>query len=122
MSRVIHFEIPAAKPERAVKFYEKAFGWKIEKWAGMMDYWNISTGGDKEPGINGAIMSNDGAIKQVVNTIGVKSLGEAAKKVLAAGGKRVSPDQTVPGIGYFAYFTDTEGNPFGLMQNDPGAK
>ncbi|PPD58327.1 VOC family protein [Dehalogenimonas etheniformans] len=122
MNRVIHFEIPAIKADRAVKFYETVFGWKIEKWAGPMDYWNITTGADKEPGINGAIMSVDGAIKQVVNTIGVKNLDEAAKKVLAAGGKRVSPDQTVPGIGYFAYFTDTEGNPFGLMQNDPKAK
>jgi uncharacterized protein len=122
MSRVIHFEIPAAKPNRAVKFYEQAFGWKIAKWAGPMDYWNITTGSDKEPGIDGAIMSNEGTIRQVVNTIDVKNLAEAAKKVLAAGGKRVSPDQTVPGIGYFAYFTDTEGNPFGLMQNDPKAK
>lgn len=122
MNRVVHFEIPAAKPDRAVKFYEKVFGWKVEKAPGEMDYWMITTGGAKEAGINGAIMSNNGAIKQVVNTIGVKSLGEAAKKVLAAGGKRVSPDQTVPGVGYFAYFNDTEGNPFGLMQNDPTAK
>ena len=122
MSRVIHFEIPAEKPERAVKFYENAFGWKIEKWAGPMDYWNITTGATKEPGIDGAIMSNNGTIRQVVNTIGVDNLAAAAKKVIAAGGKRVSPDQTVPGIGYFAYFSDTEGNPFGLMQNDPKAK
>ena len=122
MGRVIHFEIPAEKPERAVKFYEKAFGWKIEKWAGPMDYWMITTGADKEPGINGAIMDKTGPIKQTVNTIDVKNLGEAAKMVVAAGGKRVSPDQAVPGIGYFAYFTDTEGNPFGLMQNDPKAK
>lgn len=122
MSRVIHFEIPAVKPERAVEFYKKAFGWKIEKWAGPMDYWNITTGGAKEPGIDGAIMSIDGAIKQVVNTIGVENLAAAAKKIIAAGGKRISPDQAVTGIGYFAYFADTEGNPFGLMQNDPKAK
>ncbi len=122
MGRVIHFEIPAEKPERAVKFYEKAFGWKIEKWAGPMDYWNITTGATKEPGIDGAIMSNDGTIRQVVNTIGVENLAAAVKKVIAAGGKRVSPDQTVPGVGYFAYCSDTEGNPFGLMQNDPKAK
>jgi len=122
MSRVIHFEIPAEKPERAVKFYEKAFGWKVEKAAGVMDYWMITTGAGKEPGIDGAIMSNDGTIRQVVNTMGVENLTAAAKKVIAAGGKRVSPDQIVPGIGYFAYFADTEGNPFGLMQNDPKAK
>jgi len=122
MGRVIHFEIPAVKTERAVKFYEQAFGWKVEKMAGPMEYWLLTTGSDKEPGINGAIMSVDGTIKQTVNTIDVKNLAGAAKKVIAAGGKRVSPDQVVPGVGYFAYFADTEGNPFGLMQNDPKAK
>ena len=122
MNRVVHFEIPAAKPDRAVKFYEKTFGWKVQKAPGEMDYWLLTTGTDKEPGVNGAIMSNVGTIKQIVNTIDVKSLGETSKKVLAAGGKRVSPDQTIPGVGHFAYFIDTEGNPFGLMQNDPTAK
>ncbi|WP_276699221.1 VOC family protein [Methanobacterium formicicum] len=34
MPKVIHFEIPAEEPERAVEFYRKVFGWKIDKWAG----------------------------------------------------------------------------------------
>jgi predicted enzyme related to lactoylglutathione lyase len=38
MSRVIHFEIPAAVPERAAAFYKKAFEWSIEKWPGPMEY------------------------------------------------------------------------------------
>ena len=40
MPRIVHFEIPAENPERAVKFYQKVFNWKIEKWAGPMDYWD----------------------------------------------------------------------------------
>jgi len=44
MNRPIHFEIPAEKPERAIQFYEKVFGWKFERWNGPMEYWNISTG------------------------------------------------------------------------------
>jgi predicted enzyme related to lactoylglutathione lyase len=32
MPRVVHFEIPADDTGRAVKFYQKVFGWKIEKW------------------------------------------------------------------------------------------
>ena len=39
MSRVIHFEIPASDTERAAEFYRKAFGWKIEKWPGPMEFW-----------------------------------------------------------------------------------
>ena len=34
MSRVIHFELPADDPERAIAFYEQAFGWNFEKWTG----------------------------------------------------------------------------------------
>lgn len=56
MPRVVHFELSADNPDRAVKFYTKVFNWKIEKWAGPQDYWLITTGGEKEPGINGAIM------------------------------------------------------------------
>jgi predicted enzyme related to lactoylglutathione lyase len=44
MNRPVHFEIPAEKPERAIQFYEKVFGWKFERWNGPMEYWNISTG------------------------------------------------------------------------------
>jgi len=32
MPRVIHFEIVADNPERAMKFYEKVFGWEFNKW------------------------------------------------------------------------------------------
>jgi uncharacterized protein len=52
MNRPIHFEIPAEKPERAMRFYEKVFGWKFERWGGPMEYWTINTG-TSEPGING---------------------------------------------------------------------
>ena len=38
MNRPIHFEIPAEKPERAIKFYEQVFGWKFERWNGPMEY------------------------------------------------------------------------------------
>ena len=36
MLRVVHFEINADDPERVVKFYQKVFGWKIEKWNGRI--------------------------------------------------------------------------------------
>jgi predicted enzyme related to lactoylglutathione lyase len=34
MNRVIHFDIYADDPERAVKFYGKVFGWEASKWGG----------------------------------------------------------------------------------------
>ena len=43
MPRVIHFEILADDPERAVKFYRKVFGWKIKKWKDPADHWHVTT-------------------------------------------------------------------------------
>ena len=41
MSRVIHFEIQAENPERAMTFYENMFGWKFSQW-GDQKYWSQS--------------------------------------------------------------------------------
>jgi predicted enzyme related to lactoylglutathione lyase len=121
MSRVIHFEINADNPERAVKFYSKVFGWKIQKWEGGPDYWLATTGAEGEMGINGAILPRNGMLT-TVNTIGVASVDEAIKAVERAGGKMIQPKVPIPGIGYFAYCQDTEGNVFGILQPDMSAK
>jgi predicted enzyme related to lactoylglutathione lyase len=121
MARVVHFEIPADDPDRAVKFYQKVFNWKIEKWQGPFNYWLVTTGEDKEPGINGAIMEKTN-LKSTVNTVGVSSVDEFLKKIKEAGGTVVMPKGSVPGQGYLAYAADTEGNVFGIFQNDPSAK
>jgi len=120
MARVIHFEIPADKPERAVAFYGKVFDWKIEKFQGGGEYWLVMTGRQGEPGIDGGIMDRSGC-KTTVNTVGVADLEEFVKKVIAAGGKRATPSQSIPGVGMFCYCMDPEGNWFGLLQPEmPG--
>ena len=78
MNRPIHFEIPAEKPERAIKFYEKVFGWKFERWNGPMEYWNISTG-ESQPGINGGLMTRRDSSQPCVNTMDVANLDETIK-------------------------------------------
>lgn len=34
MPRVTHLELPADDPTRCIRFYERAFGWRFEKWDG----------------------------------------------------------------------------------------
>jgi predicted enzyme related to lactoylglutathione lyase len=121
MPRVVHFEIHADNPDRAVEFYSKVFGWKIEKWQGPIDYWLVTTGDEKKPGINGAIMRrmNEG---NTWNTIDVLSVDEFVRMIVRAGGKVVQEKTTIPGVGYMAYCEDTEGNVFGIMQDDSSAK
>jgi len=122
VSRVIHFEIPADDPERATKFYTKVFGWKINKWGGGMDYWLVNTGDSSAPGIDGAIMRRSGMASTVVNSIDVPSVDDFIKKVTKNGGKVITPKTPIPGVGYFAYCKDTEGNMFGIMQPDKSVK
>ena len=57
MPRVVHFEIHADQPERAVRFYKELFDWQFHKWEGPMDYWLIVTGPDGQPGINGGLIA-----------------------------------------------------------------
>ncbi|UCF70534.1 MAG: VOC family protein [candidate division WOR-3 bacterium] len=123
MPRVIHFEIYADDPGRAIRFYSSLFGWKIEKWQGPLDYWLVYTG-EGEPGIDGAIMrreeplrGGDGVVAYVC-TIGVKSIDSYIDKVESNGGQIIVQKQPVPGIGWFVQCKDTEGNLFGLMEED----
>lgn len=120
MFRVVHFELPADDPERAIKFYSEVFGWKMEKWPGPVDYWLITTGGSDQPGIDGAI-GKKGDMIGAVNTIDVPSVDEFTEKIVANGGKIVMPKWTVPGVGYVAYCQDTEDNIFGIIQEDTSA-
>ncbi len=122
MPRVTHFEIEAEKPERAIKFYEKVFGWKIEKWKGPIEYWLITTGKEDDPGIDGGLSKRTEAESPTVNTIDVPSVDEYVKKVEGNGGLIVRPKIAIPGVGWMAYFRDTEGNLFGMMERDDSAQ
>src|SRR5471030_1568454 len=117
MSRVVHFEVHAENPERAIAFYQAVFGWQFTKWDGPMDYWLIVTGPDTERGINGGMIRRMGpgpldmqAVNAYVCTIGVTKIDESVTKALAAGGVLALPKMPIPGIGWLAYVKDTEGN------------
>jgi predicted enzyme related to lactoylglutathione lyase len=124
---VVHFEIPADEPERAVKFYRELFGWKVEKMGGPMDYWLVQTvpsdakGRPTEPGVNGGLMRRMMPGQLPVNYISVENVDEFARKAERLGAKVVLPKTPVPGMGWFAQFTDTEGNIFAIWQHDPAA-
>ncbi|MDD1674406.1 MAG: hypothetical protein LUQ13_02050 [Methanomicrobiales archaeon] len=136
MNRIIHFEIHAGNPERAVKFYRDVFGWEIHEWVipgvQMPDenrYWLVTTGPENESGINGGIVFRRGpapvdelAVNAFVCTIGVANLDESVANVLKSGGSIALPRMPVQGIGWWASCRDTEGNIFGMMQEDTNAR
>jgi hypothetical protein len=117
--RIVHFELPADNPARAITFYKTVFGWTFEKWDGPMDYWMIKTGDG--PGIDGGLMARQQPGQPANNVVAVASVDESSRAILAAGGTPVAPKMAVPGVGWTAYFADTEGTVFALMQFDPAA-
>ena len=122
MPKVVHFEINADEPLRAKKFYEDAFNWKIEKWEGPMEYWTIDAGDEDEEGISGGLQKREQPADQIFNYIKVSSVDKFSKKIEESGGTLESPKITVPGVGDFYMFKDTEGNKLGIMQEDDSAK
>jgi predicted enzyme related to lactoylglutathione lyase len=121
MLRVTHFELPADNPEKLVEFYEKVFGWSIQKWDGPMDYWLATTGPDDQPGINGGIARRGEGESGAINSIDVPSVDEYLAKIESGGGTVVMPKRAVPGVGYLAYCKDPEGNTFAIMEEDESA-
>lgn len=124
MPRVVHFEIYAEEPERAISFYQTCFGWNFTKWTGGSDdYWIINTGPADQPGINGGMLRRREKLNAVsvigyVCTVDVPDLDETIAAVVRQGGAVALAKDAVPGMGWLAYFTDTEGNIFGAMQFD----
>jgi predicted enzyme related to lactoylglutathione lyase len=126
MPRVVHFEIHAADPDRAVNFYKTLFGWEFQKWEGPMEYWLVTTGPNEQPGINGGLVRRQGeidgqAVIAYVCTVDVENLDASVQTAVDNGGQIALPKMPIPGMGWLAYCKDTEGNIFGMMQGDPNA-
>jgi hypothetical protein len=124
----VHFEIPTGDKERANTFYQSAFGWNLIPMQGM-DYTSaITTPSDEHTGmpsapgaINGALFPRTDSLKTPIVTIDVEDVDAAMGQVEAAGGSVAQAKAAVPGLGWYAYFTDTEGNIMGLWQTDSAA-
>lgn len=128
MPRPIHFEIHAEDLDRAQTFYETVLGWSFTAW-GDGSYRLITTGPDSAPGINGGLLKRQGTVDidaptpviAHVTTVDVDDVDAYVARAEAAGGRTALPKMAVPGVGWLAYVKDTEGNIFGMMQEDRAA-
>ena len=98
MNRITHFEIYTDDPEAVQPFYQEVFGWKFNKFeGGPIEYWLVTTGDDKAPGINGGmIRPRKGQSPGTLNTVAVKSLDQTIKKLEQHGGKICVADDGDP--------------------------
>jgi len=127
---VSHFEIYADNPEALTRFYTQLFDWDVQHLA-EMDYRlvkAVDTGADNRPTTPGAI--NGGIAKRPegygvngsVNYVMVDSIETYVDKALKLGASLTKGKTAVPGMGWFAMFTDPEGNHFAVFKNDDSAK
>lgn len=123
MPTVVHFDLPADDTARARRFYSSLFpDWKFEKYPGEMDFHLIQTTDlSGNPGVGGGLGKRMQPDQRITPYFGVQDLDATLAKVQAAGGNVILPSMAVPKFGYMAVCMDTEGNPFGLWQEDPGA-
>ncbi|MDR2956276.1 MAG: VOC family protein [Prevotella sp.] len=118
---VAFFEIPCSNFKRAVNFYENVFGITMpsfdcenEKMAFFPDEDGLAPGAiswaeDFQPSQNGVLIS-----------LNCADITSAMAKVEANGGKPVIPKTKIEADnrGYFAVFSDPEGNHIGLYSDN----
>lgn len=123
MPTIVHFDIATDDPRRAKKFYESLFGWKMQGPPGMTDYYLVETKDlNGKPGVGGGLGKRGEPSQRITTYVGVDNIDAYSKKAAELGGKVVHPKMPVPGWGYLATCVDTEGNTFGLWQEDKNAR
>jgi predicted enzyme related to lactoylglutathione lyase len=120
MSKMVHFEIPVDDADRATAFYRSVLAWEISGYGGM-PYWLVQAGPADEPGADGALIARGDIHRNPVVIAGVDDLDAALARVEQEGGKVLQGKLPVPGVGWSAYVTDTEGNTIGLFEADASA-
>jgi len=127
---ICHFEIPVDDLGRAGAFYKELFDWKMQPWSADGSdpiIWMVGTvptdekGAPERPGVNGMLIKKQHPQQPFANYVSVESVDEYGAKAVALGGQIALPKTAVPGMGYFLYIKDTEGNILGLWENNPRA-
>lgn len=117
------FEIPVSDFNRAKKFYETAFGIKMDEQEMMGMKMAFFPAEDMNGKVSGALaqsnMHKPNADGTKVYLNGNPDLGKVLARVEAAGGKVTMPKTKISDeIGHMGFFTDTEGNTVGLHSNN----
>ena len=128
MDPVVHFEMPYDDRQRMTGFYRKVFGWETQFLGDQ--YGNYVTAmtaesdhrGPKKAGvINGGFYERkaDCPAQHPSIVIAVQDIGAAMESIRAAGGKVLGDPMSIPGVGDYVSFIDTEGNRVSVLQPLP---
>ena len=115
--QMVHLEIPAGDTGRAREFWGSLFGWDWQTFEGPTEYHMTRLSETS----GAAIYAPDPPDKRGTRVyLDVDDINAGATRVNELGGE-AGEALPVPGMGWFSLCKDTEGNEFGLWQNDPDA-
>ena len=127
--QMVHLEIPAGDTAKAREFWGGLFGWEWQSYEGSPSEYHMTRFSDTT---GGAIYEAEGSKRGARVYFDVDDINAGKARVdvddINAGKARVSElggeageAMPVPSMGWFAICKDTEGNEFGLWQNDETA-
>jgi predicted enzyme related to lactoylglutathione lyase len=128
MNPVVHFELPCDDRNRMARFFEQAFGWKMQMYGPEMGNYVVVTTAetDAKPdaprgAINGGFFmrSADMPAQFPGIVIAVEDIRASMAKVTAAGGQVLGEPMDIPTVGAYVAFMDTEGNRSSMLQPLP---
>lgn len=128
MNPVVHFEMAYKDAKRVMEFYVKVFGWNMQLLGQEMSKYILAGTSElnaqgfplKAGMINGGFYEAEAKSDSTTHVvISVEDINATIEQITAAGGKMTSAVMPIPGIGDYASFTDTEGNPVGVLQPAP---
>jgi predicted enzyme related to lactoylglutathione lyase len=130
MDPVVHFEFPYDDRERIANFYRTVFGWELQMLGEDMGNYVLATtakaGGPGRPNsAPGAIgggfypRRSDWPAQYPSVVIAVADIRQSMDKVKKAGGEVLGEPMTIPGVGDYVSFFDTEKNRVSMLQPLP---
>ena len=117
---LMYLEFGATDVPRAARFYRDLFGWQFLD----LDASRYSSFSSGPNGLSGGIQQ----IEKIepgggmILYIAVEDIETHSRYITAAGGILVKPRTEIPGTGWYALFTDLDGNQFGLFTQNPENK
>jgi uncharacterized protein len=112
----VHFEIPSDDTEKGRAFWGGLFGWRFEGYPGPFEYYTTRISDQA----GAAITSMEPGKRGIRSYFDVDDINAGVARVRELGGE-AGDGAPVPGMGWFSVCKDTQGNDFGLWQNDTSA-
>ncbi len=121
-----HVAINADDVPTSRSFYRELFGWEFSAW-GPPGFYRVEANDSRGPGVTAAIQQRrqllaDHPTTGFECTIAVDNVRRAERVALAAGGRLLSENTVIAGVGYLIWLADPSGNVVGVMQYDNDAQ